>query len=407
MKVLNINNNHHIRGGADRVYFNTFKLLEKYGIEVIHFSSIHPLNDESEFSDYFVRNIDFRKSSLTQKVIGTKDYIYNHRASKSLEYLISKHSPDIAHLHLFYGGLSGSILKVLKENHIPTVMSIHDYRLLCPANAFLDSKNVICEKCINKSYYQCTLNRCLDGNLFYSAILSLEAYSRKYMINPLNYIDHFIFVSKFSQWKHIQFDDRYENKSSHLYNFNPEEYSPSNSIKGKYFLYFGRLSKEKGIGTLIAAAIKSNIELKIVGSGPLQSDVEAYSKKHPKIEYLGHKDSKELHTVLGNASFIIVPSEWYENNPMTIIEAYSHNKPVIGANIGGIPEILVENQTGYLFESRNVEDLTTKILIAQNISDEGYKQLSKNAGEFSRNNFSAEVHYRKLLDIYKKLINNV
>jgi glycosyltransferase involved in cell wall biosynthesis len=404
MKILQINKCHYIKGGADRVYLNTSKLLEDNHNEVMYFSSENPNNLKTEYSRYFIPSADNRQNSILQKLGGVSEYIYSKKAYDNLSELIADHRPDIAHLHLFYGGLSASVLKALKNNKVPVVQSVHDYRLLCPANAFLDSKNQICEKCRNKSYYQCSLKKCNDGNFFYSSILSVEAYVRKYLIDPVDYINHFIFVSNFAGQKHLDFDSRYGDKSTQLYNFTdiPKEFSTS-SVEN-YFLYFGRLSKEKGLLTLLAAFEKSDFKLKIAGTGPLQDEVVNYSNRNSNIEFYGHQSGSALTDLIKGSSFIIVPSEWYENNPMTVIEAYANGIPVIGARIGGIPEIIVDKKTGFLFESRSMPELVNALTFAKQLTQNEYIEMSLKARAFAEQNFSSATHYQKLMQIYSQVL---
>lgn len=406
MRILQINKHHYIKGGADRVYLNTINLLEENHHEVIHFSTSSQDNSESNYSDFFVPYFDNRKATFTRKIVNAGNYLSNKAAYKNLNRLISTFRPEIAHLHLFYGGLSNSVLRSLRKNNIPIVHSVHDYRLLCPANAFLDSKNRICEKCKNRSYYQCAFKRCSDGDFFNSSILALEAYQRKYFIDPLDYIDHFIFVSKFSQNKHIAFDNRYLKKSSHLYNFTDVRKEDPTVKKGNYFLFFGRLSEEKGLLTLLKVAENLKLNLKIAGTGPLEAEVLESARNYSNIEFLGYQSGTGLAEIIKNSLFIIVPSEWYENNPMTIIEAYSYGIPVIGARIGGIPEIVVENETGFLFESRNENELTIAIEKARQLNSTKYTIMSLNTREFAEKNFSSGNHYSNLMGIYTKVLRN-
>jgi glycosyltransferase involved in cell wall biosynthesis len=400
-----INNSHSIKGGADRVYFNTAKLLEDEHNDILYFSTSDQENMQTEYSKYFISVSNKRKVGFFAKLAGAKDYVYNKRAYLGLRQLISEYKPDIAHIHLFCGGLSPSILKALHDFNIPIIQTVHDYRLLCPANAFLDSKNEICEKCINRSYYQCSWNKCVDGNIFYSTMVAIDAYYRKYFIRPVELIDHFIFVSKFSQMKHIEFDERYSAKSSHLFNFTtiPDEYQAAKNEK--YFLYFGRLSSEKGILTLINAAISTKIKLKIVGTGPLYNEVLEISIIHDNIQVLGHQSGGTLSDIIAKASFIVVPSEWYENNPMTVLEAFAVGKPVIGSRIGGIPEIVIDGKTGFLFESRNTNDLVRIIQKAELLGEREYSEMSGNARSFALIHFSPVSHYNKLMQTYSQIIN--
>ena len=404
MRILQINNYHYIKGGADRVYFNSIKLLEDNGHLVSNFSSLHSANFQTDYSRYFIPLNDKRQINLLDKFKSVKSYINNSTAYKNLEILIKENKPDIAHLHLYYGGLSSSILKVLKNYNIPIVQTVHDYRLLCPATAFLDNKNQICEKCKNRFFLQCTMNRCLERNFFYSSILTLEAYTRKFLIDPLDYVDHFIFVSNFSKQKHIEYNKRFSDKSSMLYNFTFIPERSSISKNRNYFLFFGRISKEKGLFTLLEAIKNTNINLKIAGSGPLQKDVENYLLNLKNVEFLGHKSGNELEQLINSASFILVPSEWYENNPMTIIEAFAHGRPVIGSDIGGIPEIVINNKTGFIFKSRSSDNLTRILNSAGSLRNPDYSNMAIAARSFAEDNFSPQSHYSNLIQIYSKML---
>jgi glycosyltransferase involved in cell wall biosynthesis len=403
MKILLINKYHYRKGGADAVYFNTAQLLEQYGHEVFYFSAKYPENLACQTDRFFANGFDHRNLSIGKKILAVPNYLYNKDAYNKLLQLLEEVKPDVAHIHLFMGGLSASILLALKKKKIPVLHSVHDYRLICPAYLFIDGKNEVCEKCIDGFYLRCMLKRCSENKFSQSAMLSLDAYFRKFFIKPIRHIDRFIFVSKFIRNKHIEFDANYDRKADMLYNFNPELNSidPS-TVKGNYFLYYGRISREKGVPTLIESSLKAGISLKIVGTGPL---LEQFSKRHfDKIEFLGFKEGEELWSLVRNASFIIVPSEWYENNPLTIVEAYSYGKPVIGSRIGGIPEIIVEDKTGYLFNPGNKPELEQLLRKAATLSDAKYREMSVNARAFADTHFHPDTHYIELMRIYEEAI---
>ena len=405
MKILLINNYHYRRGGADGVYFNTAELLTKHGHEVFYFSAHHSQNIESQSERFFATANDYRNLSATAKIRAIPSFFYNGDAYKKLSELLEKINPDLAHLHLFMGGLSASILLALKKKKIPIVHTVHDYRLICPAYLFIDGKKQVCEKCKDRFYMHCTLKRCSENSFSQSAMLSMDAYFRKYLIKPIALVDRFIFVSEFIRKKHIEFNPYYIPKSEMLYNFYPElNTATPATTKGKYFLYFGRISREKGVNTLIEAALNAGISLKIVGTGPLLEQLVAQSSEN--IEFLGFKNKDGLWSLVKSASFVIVPSEWYENNPLTIIEAYSFGKPVIGAGIGGIPEIIVENKTGYLFNSGSKLELEQLLTKANNLSDFEYGEMSANSRAFAEEYFHPDTHYEKLFAIYEDVIKN-
>lgn len=402
MRIVLINRNHFIGGGADRVYLNTGKLLEENGHDLAYFSSINEQNLDSDYEGYFVNDTKPKSGNFHTKIKGLKKYLYNTEAKDKLEKLINDFKPEVAHIHLFYGVLSASILKTLKKNGIPIVITIHDYRLLCPVNAMLDKEGNICEKCKDDKFYNCITKRCSQGNVFQSTVVTAEAYMRKYLYDPLTLINHFIFVSQFSRNKHISFDKRYEAKSSHLYNFSNtiENHQPK---KGDYLFYYGRLSKEKGIINLINAVKKTNSKLIIAGEGPQKEEVLHAISEYSNIEYVGFKSGNELNQLIINSSFVVVPSEWYENNPMTIVESFLLSKPVIGSNIGGIPE-LVTGKTGFIFDASNEISLSEIIQTAERLNEEKYDIISKNCLIFAQQNFEQISHLKFLEEIYKTVI---
>lgn len=409
-RVLLINNCHFRRGGADVVYLNTGELLRKNGHQVLYFSTKSNQNEPTEFSEYFVDDIDALKISFIQQIVNTPRKLYSLKAKRNLNKLIRNLRPDVAHIHLYKGGLTVSILPVLKKNKIPTVITLHDFSLLCPRNLFLDGNNNICQKCLTSNTFNCIINRCNRKNFFFSVISYIEFEINNRLFRPETYFDKILSVSKYNFEKHCTIKNLKE-KLVLMYNFSPEiNNQVPNHNKGKYFFCYGRLSVEKGITTLVNAwtRLGSQYKLKIAGEGNMKSEIYQIIQSSSKnnIDLLGFKSGEELHTLIRNASYIIVPSECYENNPLTIIEGYSLGKPVIGSNIGGIPEIIKEGETGFLFEFKNMDDLILKIELAESVSGSDYEILSRNARQFALDNFSEETHYKRLRKVYSEVNNN-
>jgi glycosyltransferase involved in cell wall biosynthesis len=408
MRVLLINNCHFRRGGADVVYLNTGELLRKNGHEVSYFSTKSAQNEPTDFSKYFIEDFDALKLGFIKQTINTPRKLYSQEAKRNLNKLIENERPDIAHIHLYKGGLTASILPVLKRNHIPTVITLHDFSLLCPRNIFLDGNDNICEKCLTSHPFNCVINRCNRKNIFYSIISFVEFEINNKFFRPELYFNKIISVCKFNYEKH-QIKLNIRERLVLLYNFSKElDNNFPDHIKGEYFLFYGRLSKEKGILTLIDAwqRLGSRFKLKIAGKGDLLNEVARKIESHNEgnIELLGFKSGTELHNLIKHSSFIIVPSECYENNPMTIIEGYSLGKPVIATNVGGIPEIISEGETGFLFELKNIDDLVAKVKHVNDLSDREYEIISKNARQFAEKSFSSDNHYIKLKEIYSEVI---
>ena len=237
--------------------------------------------------------------------------------------------------------------------------------------------------------------------------MAAEMYFRKLLFNPLKYIDGFVFVSQFSERKHIEHQPGFK-FSNHivLHNFTVPIVTQNGDSAGNYFLYFGRLSYEKGVRSLLKAfSMHPELSLKVVGSGPIAEDLKSeFGYAYPNIEFLGYYTGVALAELVQNAKFVCVPSEWYENNPMSIIESYSYGRPVIGANIGGIPEIVDDHKTGFLFESGNVKELEEIINRANDLSSKDYLTLCDNARILYSHGFSEEAYYEQLISFYNKVI---
>ncbi len=395
MKILQINNNHYRKSGTDSVYLNTLELLRNHNHEVIAFSFLDE-NNVSEFSNkYFVHK------NLLNNSAGK---FYSVSAKKNIEHLIKEQKPEIAHFHNIIGGLSSSILPVLKKYNIPTVATFHGFKYLCPAYVFINGKGEICEDCKVGKYYNCIKNNCAPEGLVKSTGLAIESYLRDFFFPFNKYIDKYIFLSKFFLDKYLEYYPEIKEKGVFFYNYIDQTNTNIEIRKGNYFLYFGRLDREKGIETLVKAFTKNpDAQLKIIGKGQFSDYL--LNNKIENVEYLGYKNWDEIQYYLINSSFVIVPSECYENNPMTIIESYSLGTPVIGAHIGGIPEIILPGETGYLFESKNEKQLSDTIKIANQLDEVSYNKMSQNSLKFAQENFSAENYYSKLIAVYNSLMN--
>ncbi|MFR9166025.1 MAG: glycosyltransferase family 4 protein [Dysgonomonas sp.] len=405
MKIVQINKYYYQKGGSETVFFNTMELLKNNGHTVIPFSLKNEKNKPSEYASYFVDYPELSESGIITKLGNLKKFIYNKNAAEQLEKLLVKEKPDIAHIHLFLNSLSVSILPVLKKHKIPVVMTLHDYRLVCPAYTFTDGNGNICESCLkNSSYWHCITKRCSNGSLANSTLLALDNYFQKYFLSPLDYIDQFIFVSQFSRKKHIEGNPRFKTKSTVLYNFTHAERSIANQDKENYILYFGRISDEKGIPTLLQTVKDMpEVKLKVVGAGPLLEQFK--NLNYSNVEFLGFKSGNELYDYVRKARFVVFPSECYENNPLSIVESLTLGTPVIGSNIGGVPELIKDSENGFLFEPKSVSSLKDAILKALNLDKDAYLKLCNNIYTDSEK-FLPQKHYDDLISIYTQTINH-
>jgi len=404
MKILLINKFLYPKGGDAISTLQTGKLLSEKGHEVFYWGMEHPANPDYPYSEYFVANVDYKGDlSLKQKVSDSFKILYSLEAKTKIERFIKIIRPDIVHLHNFAHQISPSILDVFRRYNIPTVMTMHDYKMVCPSYTMLSGTKV-CEKCKDGRYYWCLIKKCTKDSYVKSFINVIEMYLHHKIFHIYDGINVFISPSIFLKNK-LQ-GMGFTQRIVYLFNFlDTKNYSPRYDFEDRTFCYLGRLSKEKGLFTLLEAMRGIDTKLKIIGDGPLREDLKEKVKKEnlKNVLFLGYKSGSELKEEVRNSMALVLPSEWYEVFGIVIIEAFALGKPVIGAKIGGIPELVKEGETGLSFEPGNVVDLRNKLLTFIYDKDR-IPIMGKNARKFVEENFSSGKHYQKLMKIYKMAI---
>ena len=408
MKILLINNFYYNRGGDCTYLFSLKKLLEEKGHKVIVFSMRHPRNFESEYSKYFVNYINYAEEVKNQSLSSGFNVlyrtIYSLEAKRNMERLIEQEKPDIAHLQNIHHHITPSILYPLKKHNIPVVWTLHDYTIICPNTLFL-SQDRICERCKKTKYFWPSVIRCKKNSFLASTMAAIENTVHRIM-KVYDLVDVFIAPSEFLRNKFIEYGFK-EQKIMCIGYLIDIELQDDKKPPGDYYMYVGRISEEKGIKTLIDAAVDNPGEkLKIIGSGPLKKAMELYAASKDKnrtIAFLGHKRRDEVIEYIKNCRFAVVPSEWYENYPFSVLETFACGKPVIGSKIGGIPELVKDNETGLTFEIGNSYELSKKIKYLEN-NPEAVIEMGRNARAFVERELNADKHYRKLMEIYKRLM---
>lgn len=406
MKILLLNNTHERRGGADIVYLNTGALLEKNGHHVIYFSKLGFQKYNVVGGEYFIKYVDYFSLSSIKKLLSAKSFFYSTESVNSLTASILKYRPDVAHVHLYKGTLTSSVLGVLRLYRIPIVITLHDFGFLCPHNIMLDGKLKLCSRCVQGSSFNCVINKCNRNNFILSTATYLEFIFQKNLYPFNEYFDKIIVLSVFSEKMHLK-SEKFSGKLVRLYNFYPNLGNEKVLfVKGNYILYFGRISSEKGLDLLISAWLMKSrtLDLIIVGSGDLLESLILRTKHINSIIFLGFKTGEELTNLIHNSKFVVVPSICYENNPLVIIESYGKGKPVIGSDLGGITEIIQHGETGFLFEPASAIDLSLQIDKVEFMDDAEYIRMSSNARKFSEDNFNEVSHYESLCSIYQQAI---
>jgi glycosyltransferase involved in cell wall biosynthesis len=398
MKVLMANKFFHLNGGSERVFFQEREFLARNSIEVIDFSMRDPRNVESPYSRYFIDNIDYDSARGFGKKLKTAvSFVHSSEAVAKLTKLLKKERPDIAHLHNIYHQLTPSIIPVLKQHGVKVVLTLHDCKLICPSYLALCGDE-ICTACDGRFFWNPITLNC-QGSRGKGVLLAVEAFFHKWR-KSYEGVDLFLAPSRFLA--DLVSRRVGKDKIRVLRNgIDSNAFQPNYADRG-YALYFGRLSKEKGVETLLAAhkGISSEVPLKIVGTGPL---LESLQVRFPMAEFLGYKSGEELNELIRNAAFVVVPSEWYENCSMVVLEAMAFGKPIIGSRIGGIPEQVEDGETGFLFEMGKVTELAEKML-ALAADKELRLRMGRAAREKLERDYSLAAHCERLLDIYSELL---
>jgi glycosyltransferase involved in cell wall biosynthesis len=410
MKILQINKYYYLKSGSERYMFNLSSLLESHGHQIIPFAMRHEKNFYTKYSKYFVENIDYDRVinySTSKKIFAALKTIYSKEAKNKLQKLITAEHPNIAHVHKFSNTLTPSIFYALKKQKIPVVHTLHDYRIVCPNyNMYNPNSYQICEACKGHTYLNALRTKCQKSSYLVSLNITIESYLYHLLRTYNHMIDVFIAPSKFIMKKVAEFGIKKE-KILHIPHFVKYDLYTPNYENSGYILYFGRLVKHKGVKTLIKAMkILKDLKLYVVGEGPHRSELESYTTKNGmnNVSFLGYVPESKLIDLIRNCMFTIVPSEWYEPFGFTILESFALGKPVIGANIGAIPDIITNGYTGSLFTPGDTENLAEKI---QSLSREQnrIKKMGQNARQTVEQEYNADRHYERLMKIYNMLSN--
>lgn len=406
MKILMAHKFYYYGGGADKYFFDLMSLMQSRGHQVIPFAMQHPRNLESEFSEYFVSQWDPDARSLGRKIKNAFAMIHSFEAARAIKRLIADTKPDLAHLHHVYHQLSSSILYPLVQAQVPVVQSVHDYKLVCPNYRLFNPRTaLICEKCMGHSYYHPIFEKCLRDSATAGLLGCLEAYwnlvSRVYK----THVDRFTVSNQHLKNRLLGYGIR-PDKVEIIPNFvEMHTYQPSYDSDG-YVLYFGRITKEKGVLNLIQAMESlSSLKLKVVGEGEELPALTTYVREHKmaNVEFLGPAWDEDLKPILARARLVVVPSIWPENSPLVIYQSFAAGKPVIGSRVGGIPDLIDDGENGLLFEAQDVESLAEKIEFLASRADLA-GQMGRNARAKAEREYDPQVHYRRMMDVYEGVL---
>ncbi|OGL63566.1 hypothetical protein A3C09_04070 [Candidatus Uhrbacteria bacterium RIFCSPHIGHO2_02_FULL_47_44] len=411
MRIILANKYYYLRGGAENYLLSLSNWLSSTGHTVIPFAMSYSENLSTPYEKYFPSEVETENVKLNARGLHTLGrMIYSLESRRKLATLIVEQKPDLAHIHNIYTQLSPSILHTLADQHIPTVMTVHDHHLISP------QYNVWAEGCgpdnrdvgifkgtaskFHKDSYAASFAQLVTHK--YHRWLNIYARNVDLFLCPSKYIQQQLIRGGFPEKKLRVLPYGIDPNSATL---PPPEYR--GSMRGsfqKYALFVGRLSEEKGIETIIQLAkILPDITFKIVGRGPEMAKLHRAGDKCPNLDFVGFRMGDELKELYANATVVLAPSRVHEIFGLSILEAMAHGKPVIASRVGGIPEVVEDGVNGFLVSPLDLHGWTESLMRIF-YDDDLQKKLGRNARDLVETRFSLDQHHRKLTLYYEEAI---
>jgi glycosyltransferase involved in cell wall biosynthesis len=402
-QLLSINNYYYRRGGSEVVFFEHNRLFENAGWEVVPFSMQNALNEPSPWSAHFVNETEGAgRQSPFGKVARAAGAIYSLEAARRIRGLLALIRPQVAHAHNIYHHLSPSVLVELHRRDVPVVLTLHDLKLVCPAYK-MHTQGAICEECRGGALRNVVRNRCIKNSTAMSALVWLESTVHKaldiYMRNVTRLVvPSRFFLAKFAEWGVDT------SRFAHIPNSIDVDAFEASEEPGDAFVYLGRLVPEKGVATLVKAAAKAQVRLRIIGTGPEEAALRRLAQDlGGDVEFTGYLSGGALRAAIGSARAVVVPSEWYENAPISVMEASAMARPIIGADIGGVPELIRPEETGFVFESGNVDSLVAVLERVQRLEPARLRRIGMAGRAWMRSEFSPTAYRDRMVRLYQEI----
>lgn len=399
MKVLLANKFLFDRGGAETVLFQERAFLTNTGAEVIDFAMEHDRNVQSAYADHFVSRHDYRSGGLSAKIANALSLIHSREAVRNIGSLIDATQPDLMHCHNIYHQLTPSIVGVAKSRGIPVVLTLHDMKPVCPVHTRMRESR-LCSLCLAGDFHHVLTYRCSDGSLAQSATLYMEAVVQRWL-GSYEKVDLFLAPSRFMRESVLR---RFAaDRVVLLYNgVDVKNTSVSGRDEG-YVLFCGRLTQGKGAETLLRAHEAAGCKWPVViaGTGPLAETLKSQFTRN--VRFVGHLAGEALRTAIADSAVVVVPSEWCENCPMSVLEAMAHGKAVVATRFGGTPELVDDRVTGLLFEPGNAEELRGHL---DDLMTDAARRARLGAAGRARveQDFSLDKHNAELMGVYRSLV---
>lgn len=385
MQIVVVHNHYQFQGGEDESYQSEVRVLREAGHDVVAFT---------EHNDR-VKTLGPVRTAVRA--------VWSSEAYDRVRKLLRESKTDVLHIQNFFPLISPSVYYAGRAEGVPIVQSLRNYRLLCPDALFFRDGQV-CEECMGKTLpWPGVVHGCYRGSRSATAAVTAMITSHRLVGTWTQMVDLYVALTEFARKKFIEGGlpaDKIVVKPNFVY--------PDPGVgqhRGNYALFVGRLSSEKGMGTLLKAweRLGGNRQLKIVGDGPMRESVEATAAQLPGVDYLGRQTVQQVYSLMADAEMLIFPSEWYETFGRVAVEAFAKGTPVVAANTGAIAELVDDGRTGLLFEPANVDDLQAKIEWAWN-NPQRMAEMGREARCEYELKYTAESNYQMLMDIYARAI---
>ena len=410
MKIVLVNYRYFISGGPERYYFNIKEILERNGHEVIPFSVKGSRNLPNDYEQYFLDIVDdevyFAQAKKKSPRVILKSFtrmFYSFEAKGKFGKLLDDVKPDLVYIMHFHNKISPSIIDAARIRLVPVVHRISDFQYMCPNALFYNDKIGVCEDCLQRKRWSCIRYKCVMNSSVYSGIKMMAKWLHD-MMGVTKKIDAFVVPSEFTLGKLNEYGIPKE-KLYHIPTFfNLKEEDPEVEYQ-PFFLFVGRIEKQKGLKTLIEAFVDTDYNLKIIGfsNDGYEDELKSYldGKSH-HIEFLGRKSFNEIVPYLKSCLCTLVPSEWYDNFPNVVLESYAYKKAVIATDFGSLKYMVEDGKTGMTFKYKDIEDLRRKMLYVFEHQEE-VKCMGEAAYNLLVKDYSPTVHYEKLMKVFSKL----
>lgn len=405
MKILHINNYHYPRGGSDRYFLNVARALSERGHEVRTLAT----RTANDIDEHLRAKVDLVRLELDSGLaIGqAKQFFFNATARQTIRDLVADFKPDVAHLHIYYGQITPSILQPLKAAAVPIIQTLHEYKIVCPAQYMIRNGNP-CDACKSRKYWHALVGRCNRGSIVRSAISTMETVASE-ALGARRHVDRFLAVSHFQRDRlvHMGLDEK---KVSVLHNFSKSAETASD-VRGDYFLFVGRIAEGKGLETLLRAYAVylagkdgSGIPLHIVGTGPDYDRINALIGTlgiEDRVKWRGYLEGAALATEYRGCFALINPSELNETFGLTSLEAMGHGRAIIFSDSGALPEVARDGIDGYLVPAGDVPALSSRM---SSLTHVDAVRLGTNGYLRANTEFSENVHVDRLVSIYAEMV---